>query len=161
MLDHSNTLHYVCAIKHISREWQMTQSSSSNLVMDIINLQSRVQRRMSSALTPHGIGLTEYLVLYQLSLAPNQSMRRIDLAERIGLTPSGITRLLNPMQKIGLIAKQTNPRDARVSLVALTSAGKRIYEEAAISFAHASNTLLEACDSKQVNALEGLLAAAG
>lgn len=139
----------------------MTKPSKSNVVIDIINLQGKVQRRMSSALTPHGIGLTEYLVLHQLSLATNQSMRRIDLAERIGLSPSGITRLLNPMQKIGLIVKETNPRDARVSLVALSSAGERIYEEAATSFAHASNALLEAFDSKQIDALQGLLVAAG
>ncbi|CAA0125102.1 Transcriptional regulator SlyA [Halioglobus japonicus] len=138
----------------------MTKASKSSLVIDIINLQSKVQRRMSGALTPHGIGLTEYLVLHQLSLAANHSMRRIDLAERIGLSPSGITRLLNPMQKIGLITKEVNPRDARVSLVALSSAGKRIYGEANISFAHASNALFEAFDAKQIKALEGLLTTA-
>jgi len=51
-------------------------------------------------------------------------MRRIDLAEKIGLTASGITRLLLPMEKIGLIKKEANEQDARVSYVVLASGGQ-------------------------------------
>jgi DNA-binding MarR family transcriptional regulator len=82
-------------------------------------------------------------------MTPDQKMRRIDLAEKIGLSPSEITRLLNPMEKISLIEKEDNPRDARVSLVALSNAGKRVYEEAKTSFQHASTAIFEPFDSKQ------------
>ena len=137
----------------------MTKHKKSGLVMNIINLQSNIQKQIGGALSVHGIGLSEYLVLHQLFIAPNQKMRRIDLAERVGLSPSGITRLLNPMEKIGLIEKENNPRDARVSLVAFSNAGKRVYEEAQTSFQYASTALFEPLDSKQLGVFSDLVKA--
>ena len=137
----------------------MSKHKKSGLVMNIINLQNNIHKRIGGALSIHGIGLSDYLVLHQLFIAPYQKMRRIDLAERVGLSPSGVTRLLNPMEKIGLIEKESNPRDARVSLVALSNAGKRVYEEATTSFQHASTTLFEPLDSKQLGILSELVKA--
>ncbi len=125
--------------------------------MSIINLHSKIQKRIGSALSVHGLGLTEYLVLHQLFIAPNQTMRRVDLAEQVGLSPSGITRLLNPMEKIGLINKEDNPRDARVSLVALSIAGKRIYQEVQVSYQHAATTLFEQLDPKRLGTFSELV----
>ena len=135
----------------------MANYTESGLVMSIVNLHSKIQKRIGGALSFHGIGLTEYLVLHQLFIAPGQTMRRVDLAEQVGLTPSGITRLLNPMEKIGLIEKEDNPRDARVSMVALSIAGKRIYQEAQISFQHASTTLFEQLDAKRLGRFSQLV----
>ena len=55
-------------------------------------------------------------------------MRRIDLAESIGLTASGVTRLLAPMEKIGLVKREANAADARVSFVTLSKGGKDMLE---------------------------------
>ena len=71
----------------------------------------------------HGIGYVEFMVLLQLSAAPEGSMRRVDLAQAIGRTASGVTRLLKPMEKTGLVARGSSERDARVRLVRLTDAG--------------------------------------
>jgi len=135
----------------------MSKNIEGGLVINIINLQSKIQKRIGGALSAHGIGLSEYLVLNQLYLTPNQKMRRSDLAERVGLSPSGVTRLLNPMEKIGLVEKEENPRDARVSLVTLSAAGKQVYEDAQISFGHASVTLFESLDTKRLSAFSELL----
>jgi DNA-binding MarR family transcriptional regulator len=135
----------------------MTKHKEGGLVMSIINLHSKIQKRIGSALSVHGLGLTEYLVLHQLFIVPNQTMRRVDLAEQVGLSPSGITRLLNPMEKIGLINKEDNPRDARVSLVALSIAGKRIYQEAQISYQHAATTIFEQLDAKRLGTFSELV----
>lgn len=64
--------------------------------------------------------------------APEQTLRRIDLAEKVGITASGITRLLLPMEKIGLVEKKVNPNDARVSLVSIASGGKKQLDDALI-----------------------------
>lgn len=137
----------------------MTKDKKGDLVMSIIGLQSDIQKRIGGALSAHGIGLSEYLVLHQLFITPNQKMRRIDLADRVGLSPSGVTRLLNPMEKTGLIEKEDNPRDARVSLVAFSNAGKRVYEEAQVSFKYASASLFEPLDSKQLGVFSDLVKA--
>lgn len=135
----------------------MSKSVEAGLVISIINMQSKIQKMIGAALSAHGIGLSEYLVLNQLYIATNQKMRRSDLAEKVGLSPSGVTRLLNPMDKIGLIEKEDNPRDARVSLVALTDAGRKVIEEAETSFEYASSALFEFLDKEQLRTLSGLL----
>jgi DNA-binding MarR family transcriptional regulator len=52
-------------------------------------------------------------------------MRRGDLAEKLGLTASGVTRLLLPMEKIGLVRREADKSDARVSYVVLGAGGKQ------------------------------------
>lgn len=84
-------------------------------------------------------------------------MRRNELAERVGLSPSGITRLLNPLEKIGLVEKESNPRDARVSLVTLSGSGRQVFEEAKTSFSEASRVFFEPLDSTQLGKLSEML----
>ena len=84
--------------------------------------QAELTRRLDSRLG--GLGLTELIILYHLSQAEGKKMRRIDLAEKVGLTASGVTRLLLPMEKIGLISKEVNQNDARVSFVVLAPGGQ-------------------------------------
>jgi len=124
-------------------------------------MHNNIQKRIGGALSIHGIGLSEYLVLHHLFNAPRKKMRRTDLAEQVGLTPSGITRLLNPMEKIGLVKKDINPRDARVSLVSLPISGKRVYEETTASFQYASTAVFEALDPKQLAKFSQLIKLVG
>jgi DNA-binding MarR family transcriptional regulator len=76
-----------------------------------------------------GVGFNEFIILYHLSQSLETKLRRIDLAEKIGLTASGVTRILLPMEKVGYIKKETNKDDARVSFVLLAPGGKRRLEE--------------------------------
>lgn len=120
------------------------------LVMDLSRLQAKILKRVDSGLSIHGISFTEFLVMYQLSKAPAKTLRRIDLAEGIGLSASGITRLLIPMEKIGLVKKEENPRDARVSLVRLSNAGAQLLEDASVSFGHSAESIMHAIDDRQL-----------
>ncbi len=127
--------------------------------MGLANLQNKIHKRLGAALSAHGISVTEYLVLLQLHRAANNRMRRIDLAENVGLSASGVTRLLNPMVKIGLVQKEENARDARVSLVALCDAGAQIFQDAEISFNHAAHAVLAPLDAEQRGTLAGIVKA--
>jgi DNA-binding MarR family transcriptional regulator len=57
-------------------------------------------------------------------------MKRIDIARQVLLTPSGITRLLDGLERCGLVAKRSCESDARVSYAVLTDEGLRKVEEA-------------------------------
>lgn len=100
-----------------------------NAIFSILKAQSVLSRKFDT-LSAHGIGLTDYMILHILSVSQGNKVRRIDLAEKAGLTASGITRLLNPLEKIGLVARERNERDARVSYVTITSTGLRVLEDA-------------------------------
>lgn len=103
-------------------------SPSLQFILDLTKAKTVAGRRFDSRLGG-GIGLNEFMILFTLSEAGNEKMRRIDLAQAVGLTASGVTRLLAPMEKIGLIQREANPTDARISYVALASGGKRILSE--------------------------------
>lgn len=98
-----------------------------DLFMQLAKLQSIMSRRFDSHLG--GISMSEFIILYHISRAPGQIMRRVDLAEKTGLTASGVTRLLLPMEKVHLIKKLSNPDDARVSSVTITPAGMEKLQE--------------------------------
>src|SRR6476646_8627507 len=72
----------------------------------------------------HGLTINDYEVLIRLSRAPDQMMRRVDLAQQVLLTPSGITRLLDGLQRCGLVDKAACDTDARVVYAKLTDAGR-------------------------------------
>ena len=97
---------------------------NENLIISIAKLHSQLLKRVDQQLSVHGISFTEFLVMHHLYDAPNKTMRRIDLAECIGFSASGVTRLVNPMEKNHLVRKEINARDARVSLVRLSTIGR-------------------------------------
>ena len=78
-----------------------------------------------------------------------KTMRRIELAEHLGVSSSGVTRLIAPMEKIKMVEKKANPRDARQSMVKLSKTGQRLYSEASVSFEHCANSLLENLSENQ------------
>ena len=102
-------------------------------LIKIINSNSRIIKKLEQHLGPlHGLGLNEFLALYHLHNSETP-LSRIVLADLLGLSASGVTRLLNPMEKLGLIERQVNDRDARLSLVKLTNVGMLKFEDSSIS----------------------------
>src|SRR5436305_14149597 len=84
-----------------------------------------ITRELSADLQrEHDLTLNDYEVLLHLSHADGGRMRRVDLAERVVLTASGITRLLEGLERSGLVCKETCSADARVSYAKLTEAGR-------------------------------------
>jgi DNA-binding MarR family transcriptional regulator len=79
----------------------------------------------------HGITFSEYDVLLRLARAPGRSLRMSDLAERVLLSPSGLTRLVDRLVDDGLVIRDTHPDDARVTLARLTGRGRERLRRAA------------------------------
>jgi DNA-binding MarR family transcriptional regulator len=103
-------------------------SPNLNFLLSLARVQAVLTRRFDSRLGG-GLGLSDFVILYHLSQAEDEKLRRVDLAEKVGLTASGVTRLLAPMEKIGLITREADARDARVSFVLLAPGGKRLLSE--------------------------------
>jgi DNA-binding MarR family transcriptional regulator len=100
--------------------------------VSFLRAHSAITRQLNAdLLTTHGLTLNDYEVLLCLSHAEDGMMRRVDLAERVVLTASGITRLLVGLERAGLVEKASCPVDARVSYAKLTAAGRRKLRDAA------------------------------
>lgn len=98
-----------------------------NFFLEMTKFQTKLSRRLDSSL--NGISLNEFIIMYHLNQNPDGKMRRTDLADKVGLTASGVTRLLLPMEKIGLINRESDESDARVSYVVLDRGGKTKFTE--------------------------------
>ncbi len=118
------------------------ESLSSTFVIKNALLASKLSKRVGNGLSAHGLSLTEFLVMHYLDKSSHKAVSRIELAEHIGLSASGITRLIAPMEKNKILQKEANPRDARQSLVKLTKTGLGLYGEAKTSFDHIANELV-------------------
>ena len=90
-----------------------------------------VVRELSSELeAEHGLTINDYEVLLRLARAPDRRMRRVDLAEQVVLTPSGITRLLEGLERLGYVGRAACKEDARVKYALLTDEGLAKLREA-------------------------------
>jgi DNA-binding MarR family transcriptional regulator len=92
--------------------------------VSFLRAHAAITRELSAQLQrAHGLTLNDYEVLLHLSHAEGAMLRRVDLAERVLLTASGITRLLEGLERSGFVCKRTCESDARVSYAKLTDAG--------------------------------------
>jgi DNA-binding MarR family transcriptional regulator len=108
---------------------QTTQEQSLSLAFAAA--WNRLEKRLDSSLgSIRGISFAEYRLMRALSDAPSSWASRVDLAHAVGLTPSGVTRALRPMEKLGLISTAKSKRDARLALASLTPAGQELIEDA-------------------------------
>jgi DNA-binding MarR family transcriptional regulator len=90
-----------------------------------------ITRELSAQLQRgHGLTLNDYEVLVHLARAEGGRMRRVDLADSVILTASGITRLLDGLERSGFVCKETCASDRRVSYAKLTPAGAAKLREA-------------------------------
>ena len=93
--------------------------------VSFLRAHAAITRELSAQLQrEHGLTLNDYEVLLHLSHAEGGRMRRVDLAQRVVLTASGITRLLEGLERCGYVCKETCAADARVSYAKLTAAGE-------------------------------------
>jgi DNA-binding MarR family transcriptional regulator len=81
-------------------------------------------------LAAHGLTINDFDVLAQLARAPEKALKRIDLSERVLLTPSGITRLLKGLEQAGYVSNRPCAEDARVTYAVLTPEGEKKLAEA-------------------------------
>jgi DNA-binding MarR family transcriptional regulator len=142
----------------------MTTSADTALstVLDLARARTLILRDVDAAIgMHHGIGLSDLGLLLELRAAPDQRMRRVDLAHRLGVTTSGVARQLAPLERIGLVGREPSPGDARLALVVLTEAGDRVAGEASPTAERGASTALgKLWESDEQSALGFLLRSA-
>ena len=104
-----------------------------------------------------GISFNEFLILFFLSQAEGKKMRRIDIANKIGFTASGVTRLLFPMEKVHLIKNGPVEQDARVRFVQLAAGGKEKLNDAMTRLEELAEEIIPSEKQVEIEVLAKLL----
>jgi DNA-binding MarR family transcriptional regulator len=110
----------------------------------LLRAQAVTTRQLSASLqTDHGLTINDYEALLVLSSAPDQRLKRVDLARRLLLTPSGITRLLEGLERAGLVERAACESDLRVTYAQLTPRGRETLADASCGHVASIRELFE------------------
>jgi DNA-binding MarR family transcriptional regulator len=92
---------------------------------------ARVMRRLEAELvTEEGLSLAAYELLAALSEMTDRRARMTELTSLVFLTPSGVTRLVDKLEREGFVRRERCTADARVVYTVLTDEGFQRLEEA-------------------------------
>jgi DNA-binding MarR family transcriptional regulator len=91
----------------------------------------------------HGLTINDYEALQVLACAEGRRLKRVELARRLVLTPSGVTRLLEGLESAGLVTRAACPSDLRVTYAQLTDAGEAKLREASCGHEGSIRSLME------------------
>ena len=106
----------------------------------------------------HGLTINDYEVLLRLARAPEQRMRRVDLADQVLLTASGITRLLDGLERGGFVERGSCATDRRVVHAVLTPTGlEKVQEASASHLAQVDELFRERFADQELEAVAALL----
>ena len=105
-------------------------STSLDTLFDLSLARTQLAREVDHPLSVHGISLADLAILRELRREPSGKLRRSELAQRLGITPSGVARQVAPLERIGLVDRESHERDARLALVVLTVTGTQIVDDA-------------------------------
>jgi len=98
----------------------------------LLHAHQQVTRTLDAELrAEHSLSLGEYDVLLRLARAPDRTLRMTELAERVLMSPSGLTRVVDRLVEADLVRRQRFDGDARVMLAALTDSGRQLLRAAA------------------------------
>ena len=98
----------------------------------LLHAHHQVTRTLDAELrAEHGLPLNAYDVLLRLARAPDRCLRMTELAERVLMSPSGLTRVVDRLVADGLVQRDRFEGDARVMLARLTDQGRRLLRRAA------------------------------
>jgi len=125
----------------------------------LLRAQAIIARRLQAdLLAAHDLALGSYDVLLHLSEAPGGRLRMNDLADRVLLSRSGLTRLIDRLQAAGLVARQSCDSDARGLYAVLTPAGRARLAEATPTYRRAVRRyMLDRLDPQELRTLEEIL----
>ena len=131
----TNILAYASDSAHTE---QMDDISSIN-ALRLLQAGDQFRARLSSEFSAvHGLSVNEFFLLMHLDTATSNRLARVELAKRMHVSASTVTRMVAPMEKIGMVKRELDERDARFAFVAITPAGQTRLKEAQATFAKQS-----------------------
>lgn len=134
-------------------------STPSTNALLLLQSATELRERLSGELASvHGLSVNDFLLMLQLEQVPDHGLPRTELAKRMRVSASTVTRMAAPMEKVGLVERRANQRDARQALVVLSAAGRTRLEEAKLTFARRADVVFaDRWSKEELAALTGLL----
>jgi DNA-binding MarR family transcriptional regulator len=114
---------------------------------------ARITRHLETELVAEqSLSLASYDVLVQLAEAPGRRMRMTELADAVLLSRSGVTRLVDRLERTGLVGRERADGDGRGVVAVLTQAGlDRLRTASGTHLASVVQHFVEALDETEID----------
>jgi DNA-binding MarR family transcriptional regulator len=123
---------------------EQLSATSIQVFIRLLQGHAAATRELSADLVrDHGLTINDYEALLRLSRADDRRLKRVELAETLVLTPSGVTRLLDGLERAGYVEKGSCDSDARITYAVLTDGGLDKLREASTSHVAQIRTFFE------------------
>jgi DNA-binding MarR family transcriptional regulator len=129
--------------------------SSPGLLLALLGQEA--MRHLRDAHTAHNLKPRQFQILGLLH--DHGGLAQRELVQTMGVDPSILVTLLNPLEADGLVARERDPDDRRRHLVTLTPAGERHLADASAAQKQAEDELFASLDDPQREQLRALLIA--
>ncbi|WP_163569755.1 MarR family winged helix-turn-helix transcriptional regulator [Fodinicola feengrottensis] len=96
-----------------------------------------------------------------LELARGQALSQLDIAHRVGVTPSVVVDMLDELEDLGAVRRVADPGDRRRRVVELTTKGRSLHRHAVRAAAKADRGLLSGLDDRAQAAVRASMARLG
>jgi DNA-binding MarR family transcriptional regulator len=98
----------------------------------LLHARHEVMEKLETELeAEHGLSLGDYDILVRLARAPERRLRMTELAKRVMVSPSGLTRMVDRLVVEGLVERERSDEDARVMLAHVSERGRALARRAA------------------------------
>ena len=136
-------------------EWLKLSPEERAAWSGFIRAHASIIRELDAELrAAHGLPLSSFDVLVQLSLAPDDRMQMHKLAEAVHISRSGLTRLVDRLERQGLIERHRGERDPRQVFACITELGlERLAETTPTHLAGVRRRFLEQLTRTQMSQL--------
>ncbi|MFJ2477785.1 MarR family winged helix-turn-helix transcriptional regulator [Streptomyces sp. NPDC087659] len=122
-----------------------TASSDQAMWNRVLALHAHVERQLTQTLQRnHGIGLSEFRALECLVQASDGELRMQDLADKVGLGQSSVTRLVGRLGAAGFAFRDLCPDDKRGVYAVITDEGRQRYAVARGAYGEVLSAALNA-----------------
>lgn len=112
-------------------------------ILRVLRVAALIDERMTGALSAlHGVSLRDVMLMLYVRNAPSSKLSRVELARKLCVSPATVTRATRPLEKIGLLDRESDPRDARLAYVVLTETGNELLDNAELSLEELSGNFL-------------------
>ncbi len=115
-------------IREAKRQWvarSLPEPEAMEAATSLIHGQQLVSTAIERSLRPLGLSFARYEVLMLLSFSKRGELPITKMAPRLLVHPTGVSKLIDKLEKQGLVRRVPNPRDRRGTLARLTPAGRR------------------------------------
>jgi MarR family 2-MHQ and catechol resistance regulon transcriptional repressor len=143
------------AMTGVKEPWDDPRITAFGMVLEATaSLLTQVERDLGATI---GIPFTWFGVLLRLARSPEHKLRMTDLAAQIGLSTSGLTRLVDRVEAAGYVRREACPSDRRSAYAVLTEEGEQIVRAAVPPHLESIQSHLAGPLGPQLTELEDLL----